>query len=57
MATDQSISKTLSFWLRHRPDAAGLTLDAKTVAIKASSTMSLEATGALTIKGQTVAIN
>jgi len=27
MATDQSISKTLSFWLRHRPDAAGLTLD------------------------------
>ena len=34
-----------------------VTLDAKTVAIKASSTMSLEATGALTIKGQTVAIN
>ena len=29
MATDQSISKTLSFWLRHRPDAAGLTLDAQ----------------------------
>ena len=27
MATDQTISKTLSFWLRHRPDAAGLTLD------------------------------
>jgi len=29
MATDQNISKTLSFWLRHRPDAAGLTLDAQ----------------------------
>ena len=29
MATDQTISKTLSFWLRHRPDAAGLTLDAQ----------------------------
>lgn len=27
MPTDQSISKTLSFWLRHRPDAAGLVLD------------------------------
>ncbi|MEO9129817.1 MAG: RNA 2'-phosphotransferase, partial [Sphingomonas sp.] len=27
MASDQSISKALSFWLRHRPDAAGLTLD------------------------------
>lgn len=27
MSTDQNISKTLSFWLRHRPDAAGLTLD------------------------------
>ena len=26
--TDTQISKTLSFWLRHRPDAAGLTLDA-----------------------------
>jgi hypothetical protein len=34
-----------------------VTLDAKTVAIKASSTMSIEAKGALTIKGQTVAIN
>ena len=29
MATDQDVSKTLSFWLRHRPDAAGLTLDAQ----------------------------
>lgn len=28
MADDKTISKTLSFWLRHRPDAGGLTLDA-----------------------------
>jgi putative RNA 2'-phosphotransferase len=26
MAQDSQISKTLSYWLRHRPDAAGLTL-------------------------------
>lgn len=29
MASNKDISKTLSFWLRHRPDAAGLTLDAQ----------------------------
>ena len=27
MADDKTISKTLSLWLRHRPDSAGLTLD------------------------------
>src|SRR5579859_6387230 len=27
MSGDVKISKTLSFWLRHRPDAAGLVLD------------------------------
>lgn len=27
--TDETISKTLSYWLRHRPDDAGLTLDAQ----------------------------
>jgi len=27
MADDTQISKTLSYWLRHRPDAAGLVLD------------------------------
>lgn len=27
MADDTRLSKTLSFWLRHRPDAAGLVLD------------------------------
>jgi putative RNA 2'-phosphotransferase len=27
MTDDKTISKTLSFWLRHRPDAAGLTLE------------------------------
>ncbi|MES2057035.1 MAG: RNA 2'-phosphotransferase [Pseudomonadota bacterium] len=27
MADDRAISKTLSYWLRHRPDAADLTLD------------------------------
>jgi putative RNA 2'-phosphotransferase len=27
MASNTDISKTLSYWLRHRPDAAGLTLD------------------------------
>jgi putative RNA 2'-phosphotransferase len=27
MAEDKRLSKTLSFWLRHRPDAAGLVLD------------------------------
>jgi len=29
MASNTDISKTLSFWLRHRPDDAGLTLDAQ----------------------------
>ena len=29
MASNTDISKTLSYWLRHRPDAAGLTLDAR----------------------------
>ncbi len=29
MASDVEISKTLSYWLRHKPDAAGLTLDAQ----------------------------
>jgi putative RNA 2'-phosphotransferase len=29
MADQQRISKTLSYWLRHRPDEAGLTLDAQ----------------------------
>ncbi|MDQ0465103.1 putative RNA 2'-phosphotransferase [Caulobacter ginsengisoli] len=28
MTDDKTISKTLSYWLRHRPDAGGLTLDA-----------------------------
>ena len=28
METDREISKTLSYWLRHRPDQANLTLDA-----------------------------
>ncbi len=28
MVNDVQISKTLSYWLRHRPDAAGLELDA-----------------------------
>jgi putative RNA 2'-phosphotransferase len=27
MADDAQISKTLSYWLRHRPDAAGIVLD------------------------------
>ncbi|MGA0603972.1 RNA 2'-phosphotransferase [Caulobacter sp. KR2-114] len=27
--TDETISKTLSYWLRHRPEEAGLTLDAQ----------------------------
>lgn len=27
MADDRAVSKRLSYWLRHRPDAAGLTLD------------------------------
>ncbi|ATQ44848.1 RNA 2'-phosphotransferase [Caulobacter mirabilis] len=26
---DKTLSKTLSYWLRHRPDAGGLTLDAQ----------------------------
>lgn len=29
MTDNTTISKTLSYWLRHRPDAAGLTLDAQ----------------------------
>lgn len=29
MASNTEISKTLSYWLRHRPDAGGLTLDAQ----------------------------
>jgi len=29
MASNTEISKTLSYWLRHRPDDAGLTLDAQ----------------------------
>jgi putative RNA 2'-phosphotransferase len=29
MTEDTSLSKRLSFWLRHRPDAAGLVLDAE----------------------------
>jgi putative RNA 2'-phosphotransferase len=29
MASNTEISKTLSYWLRHRPDTAGLTLDAQ----------------------------
>jgi putative RNA 2'-phosphotransferase len=29
MTSDVNISKTLSYWLRHRPDAAGLALDAQ----------------------------
>src|SRR5262245_19889735 len=29
MADQVRISKTLSYWLRHRPDEAGLTLDAQ----------------------------
>ena len=37
--------------------AGTVTLDAKTVQIKAKTTLSLEAGGALTIKGQTVGIN
>ncbi len=28
MTDNKTISKTLSYWLRHRPDAGGLTLDA-----------------------------
>jgi putative RNA 2'-phosphotransferase len=28
MTDDKTISKTLSYWLRHRPDEGGLTLDA-----------------------------
>ncbi|NEX92934.1 RNA 2'-phosphotransferase [Caulobacter sp. 17J65-9] len=28
MSSDVAISKTLSFWLRHKPEAAGLTLEA-----------------------------
>jgi hypothetical protein len=37
--------------------AGKISLEGKEVAIKASSTVSIEATGNLTIKGQTVAIN
>lgn len=29
MTDDKTISKTLSYWLRHRPDVGGLTLDAQ----------------------------
>ena len=29
MTDDKTLSKTLSYWLRHRPDAIGLTLDAQ----------------------------
>ena len=29
MADDRRISKTLSYWLRHRPEAAGISLDSR----------------------------